>query len=126
MIDDPAGAERVAEVESGPDAPPGLAPYVLAGLSANHPDLAWKVALERVDRPDFPLLSIQRPSFMPGIAANAWNPVRISELKAYAHQHAGATSPREVEAAISSIELNAKFRAERIPEIDRWLASNAQ
>jgi aminopeptidase N len=121
-IADSAGAERVVQVGMEPDAPAGFAPYLLAMLSQDHPNLTWKLALQHVDRPDFPLDSMLRLILMPAIAGNSSERQRIADLKAYADQHLPATARKPVEAAISSIELNAKFKAERIPEIDKWLA----
>jgi aminopeptidase N len=126
-----AGGERTSYLLSGAapvtapvrgNGPVIVTPYVLAILSWNHPDLTWKLALEHVDRPDFPLDSMLRLLLMPAIAGNSSDTQRIADLKAYADQHIPATARQPVEAAISSIELNAKFRAERIPEIDKRLA----
>ena len=60
---------------------------------------------------------------MPAIASNSTNPKRIEELKAYADQQIPTGARQGVESAISNIELNAQFRSERVPEINRWLAA---
>ena len=62
---------------------------------------------------------------MPAIAGNSSDRERIADLKAYADQHLPSTARRNVDEAIFRIEMNAKFRAERIPEIDRWLTQAA-
>jgi len=124
-VADPVGAERVVEIALGVDAPAGFAPYALIALSGDHPDLAWKVALEHADRPDFPIDTFLKLGFLPTIAGNSSNRERIANLRAYADQHLPATAHRSVDEAIFRIEMNAKFRAGRIPEIDRWLTRGA-
>jgi aminopeptidase N len=124
-VADTAGAKRVAEVGVGADAPAGFAPYALMILSQDHPDLAWKVALERVDRPDFPIDTFLKLRLLPTIAATSSDRQRIADLNAYANQHLPSTARRNVEEASFTIGMNAKFRAERIKEIDRWLTRDA-
>jgi aminopeptidase N len=124
-VADPVGAERAVEVTLGADAPAGFAPYALIALSRDHPDLAWKVALEHADRPDFPIDSFLKLGFLPTIAGNSSDRKRIADLRAYADQHLPSTAHRNVDEAIFTIEMNAKFRVERIPEIDRWLTREA-
>ena len=122
-IADPSGAARVIEFGVGPDAPAGAAPYMLVLVSTEHPDLAWNHALQYVDRPDFPIDSQLRLRLMPSIAGNSSDRKRAADLQTYADQHIPSSARQSVEAAISSINLNARFRAERLPQIDGWLAS---
>ena len=125
-ITDPAGAQRVLELAAGPKAPAGTVDLIFRQVSRTHPDLAWAFALQHIDKPGFRLESFARLRLMPSIAGASSNPKRIADLQAYARMHMPASARQNVVAAISTINLNLKLRAERIPEIDAWLARNAE
>ncbi|MGA8596908.1 MAG: ERAP1-like C-terminal domain-containing protein [Bryobacteraceae bacterium] len=123
-IADPKGVERVMEFAVGPNAPAGAAPGMLITLSADHPGVTWKFALRHVDRPEFATDSMMRIFLMPVIAGYSSDRTRTADLQAYAaDQHILPGARRGVEWAIAKINLNAKFRSDRLPEIDKWLAS---
>ena len=44
------------------------------------------------------------------------------ELREFAARHIPADARAETDKAAAVIELRAKVRAERLPEVDRWLA----
>jgi len=119
---DPSGAQRVLELAVGPDTPAGLADSDLLAVSRQHPDLAWNFALQHVDQPSLPLNSSNRLTLMPEIASRSSTQKRTDDLQAYASEHIPSTARQNVMAAISTINLNAKFRTERLPEIDAWLS----
>jgi hypothetical protein len=60
---------------------------------------------------------------MPAIAGQSNDSKRAGELRAYAEKEIPASARQGVEAAVANIELHAKFRAERLREIDAWLAN---
>lgn len=121
QVADRAGAERVLDVGVGPEAPAGTAPYTLYRVSAEHPDQVWNRALQLVDRPDFPIDPYVKLFLMPAIAANSSDPKRAIDLQAYADEHIPSSARQNVVEATAEIKLNANFRAERIPEINKWL-----
>jgi aminopeptidase N len=125
QVSDPSQAERVVRIGTGAEAPAGSAPYTLLALAANHPDLIWKMGLEYVSRPDAAIDSMLKLRLMPEIASNSADLSRIDDLEAYAAKNIPPEARKAVESAISSIRLNAKFRAERLPQIDRWLRGPA-
>ena len=122
-IADPSGARRVLELAAGPDAPAGTAAYIVFYVSREHPDLGWNFALQHVDKPDFPVDPQVRLGLMPAIATQSSDRKRVADLQAYADQHIPSSARQNVEASISTINLSAKFKAERLPEIDAWLAA---
>jgi aminopeptidase N len=124
-VADSSGAERVLEFAVGPDAPAGTVDTIILEVATSHPDLAWKFALSHVDQPGFPLASSTRLILMPRIASYSNDPKRAADLKKYADEHISASARQNVEAAISAINLSVKFRAERIPAIDAWVAKYA-
>jgi aminopeptidase N len=119
---DPSGTQRVLEFAVGPDAPAGAAVLVLMAAGSEHSDLTWNFALQHVDQPGFPMDPVTRQLVLPLILRGSVDPKRAADLQTYASQHFPANARESVESAISSIKLNVKFRAERIPEIDAWLA----
>ncbi len=62
---------------------------------------------------------------MPGIASQSSDRKRAADLETYADRHIPASARRNVESAIATINLNVKFRTERLPDIDAWVVKNA-
>jgi hypothetical protein len=107
----------------GPDAPAGSAPSMFMILAHDHPDLAWNRMLQYSALPDSSADPQMLMLLVPYIASSSSDPRRAVDLQTYADQHIAASARQSVEAAIATIKLNAKFRVERLPEIDKWLAS---
>ncbi len=126
LVSDPVQAERVAQMATGPEAPAGSAPYTLVTLATAHPDLGWKAGLELVNRPDSPVDSQLKLGLMPWIASFSADLNRIGELEVYAAKNIPPEARENVEAAVASIRLHAKFRSEHLSEIDRWLESQVR
>jgi aminopeptidase N len=121
-IADPSGARRVLELALSSDAPAGTTEFILTRVSAAHPDLSWNFALQHLDQ-IWPLTdSRARFRLMPAIASRSADRVRAADLQTYADQNIPSGTRQDVEAAIATIALNGKFRAERLPEIGVWLA----
>jgi aminopeptidase N len=123
QIADPAGAARVIDEAMGPDAPAGSALMALWQVSHDHPNLAWNRALPFVERADSPVDPQMKMGLIPMIAAASSEHERITDLEAYADQHIPASARQRVKSAIASINLNAKFKSERLPQINEWLTA---
>jgi len=123
-VADPASAQRMLGLAASPEAPAGTVASTLRVVAYNHPDLAWKFALAHVDQPGYPLESLERLSLMPDIASASNDVLRAAELKTYASGHIAASAQQSVVSAIATIQLHARLRAERLPEIDGWIAKN--
>jgi aminopeptidase N len=124
-VTDPAGAERVLELAIGSDAPAGTTAQILIGMAEAHPDLTWRFAMQHAEQIAPLRESSTRLTMMPDIASQSNDPKRAGELRAYAEKEIPASARQSVEAAVASIELHAKFRAERLREIDAWLANRS-
>lgn len=121
QIADPSGAARVIDTAMSPDAPAGSALIALWQVSNEHPNLAWKRALPFVERADSPVDPQMKMILIPMIAAASSEHERITDLQTYADKHIPASARQSVESAIASINLNAKFKAERLPQVSQWL-----
>jgi aminopeptidase N len=126
QVEDAALAERVLNFAIGPEGVAGSAPEMFWSLSHQHPDLAWNHALQYLNRLNASLDPQMQLMLIPAIAANSMDPKRMGELKAYADQHIPPSARQYVESAMASIQLNANFRSERLPKIDRWLSTRAK
>ena len=123
-VADPAGAERVLQLAIGPDAPSGTMAAILAGAAYAHPDLVWNFALEHAEQIQPLVDSETKLTMMPAIAGSSDDLKRAAELEAWGEKNLPAGAREELEAAVATIHLNAKFKAERIPEIEAWLKTN--
>jgi aminopeptidase N len=122
-IADQAGAQRVLDLAIGPDAIAGTTGGVLMTVAGTHPDLAWNFALQHADRLNILMSSSDHLFVIPGIAGHSHDPKRAAELQAYADKNIPSSAREDVESAIATIGLNVKFRTERLPQIDAWLAN---
>jgi aminopeptidase N len=120
-VADPKLAERLLEVSISADVPGGSAPGIIAEISADHPDQAWRFVLARVDAPDFPVDREERMAFIPYLLSSSADLRRAGDLRAYAKDHLPPAASREVESAVSQIELNARVRATELRQLDVWL-----
>jgi aminopeptidase N len=124
-VADDAGAERVLDLAIGSDAPAGTTAEILMSVAGAHPDLTWRFAMQHAEQIKPLVDSSTRLAMMPGIASQSNDPKRADELQAYAEQNIPASARQNVQAAVATIGLHAKFRAERLPEIDAWLRNRA-
>jgi len=123
-LKDPALIGRALDLAISDEAPAGSAiQTLLPTASRNHPDIVWDFALKHVDQPGFPMDSESRLWVMPYLASRSLDPARIKELEEYADAHIPAGAREHVESAITTLQQAERFRKERLPEIDRWLAS---
>ncbi len=123
QIADPAGAARVIDAAMAPDAPAGAAVTALWQVSRDHPNLAWNRAVPFAERADSPIDPQLKMLLIPLIAANSTEHQRITELQDYADKHIPGSARRSVESAVATINLKSKFKAERLPQIDKWLTA---
>jgi aminopeptidase N len=122
-VTDSASVERVLELAIGSDAPAGTTAQILIGMAGAHPEMTWRFALQHAEQIAPLLASSYRLTMMPDIASQSNDPNRAGELRAYAEKEIPANARQRVEAAVANIQLHATFRAERLPEIDVWLAT---
>jgi hypothetical protein len=125
QIADPAGAARVIDSAMSPDAPAGAALMALWQVSRDHPNLAWDRALPFAERTDSPIDPQVKMLAIPLIAAASTEGKRVTELQSYADRHIPGSARQSVESAVATINLNRKFKSERLPQITKWLTASA-
>jgi aminopeptidase N len=103
---------------------PGLtiSPGMIGAVSGAHPDLAFDFALSNMDKVNGLVEANARASFIPQLGAGSADPAMIEKIKAYASANLAPGSRRGADSAVVRINYRIKVRAERLPEIDAWLA----
>ena len=69
---------------------------------------------------------IERWHVIPTIAAASAEPSRIDDVRHYGEEDMPPDARRPVDAAVASIRLNERVQAGALPDIDRWIASQAR
>jgi aminopeptidase N len=121
-VADPKLAELLLNASIGSDVPGGSAPGIIGEIAADHPALTWQFVLAHIDAPDFPVDNDERMVIVPYILSSSADLRRVGDLRAYAKDHLPPAASREVETAVSQIELNARVRTTQLPQIDAWLS----
>jgi aminopeptidase N len=125
-VQDPALARRMVEIAFGDDPPAGTGPYLLGPIGANHPDLAWTLAVPHLEDPKLPLENTMRWGLAVGLASGSSQPKRADDVKAYEDRNVPAEAQRPFLGALAAIRQNQTIAAKALPEIDRWLAASAR
>ena len=121
---DRALAGRALALSLSDEAPVTNRPSMVRAVAGRYPDDAlgfldehWDVFSEIIE-PD------SWNQFAPRLAASSNDLATIGKLRAFADKRIPKDARGEVLKAEASIAYNAKARAERLPEIDRWLDSH--
>jgi aminopeptidase N len=99
-------------------------PSMISRVSLDNPDRAWDFARGHLDAVTSRLDALQRNSFMPSLAARSTNPDRLPELRRFIDEHVPSESRRQAEKYVADLEFLVKVKAQRIPEIDKWIAGS--
>jgi hypothetical protein len=126
LATDPSLSARMADIALGPDPPAGSGAELLAIAGEQNPDSVWRALAPHLAKGPLPLDQLERWSVIPGIAAGSADPTRIDDVRHYGDQDMPADARRPVDAAVASIKLNQKVKADALPDIDRWIASHAR
>lgn len=123
-VSDPALAQRALDMALSADFPTGDALPMIFGLAGNHPDLIWTFATQQPERFE----AILPPGYAvygyAGLAGGSGRPERIEELRAFVATRYPGQPMTEVEKASDSVELLARTRRDRLPEVSAWLAAH--
>jgi hypothetical protein len=97
---------------------------MVAAAAQNHPDMAFDFAMANIGKVNERVDAPSRSTYFPRLASKSADPAMVGKLNAYAGANLVATARRATDTAIAGINYRIKVRAERLPEIDAWLARN--
>jgi len=121
---DPALAQSTLALSLSEELPRQLRSLVIRGVASNgqHPDLAWSFLVANFEAVTASLDSLGRYRLPPSVAASAADAQQAMELRDFAVRRFPADARGDAYRIAALIDLRARVRAERLPEVDRWLA----
>lgn len=93
-------------------------------VADNHPELALDFALAHLDKVNERVDATSRTRFIARLASRSDETSTIGKIRQYAEANLAPTSRGETNNAAASVATRVKLRSERLPAIDRWLASH--
>jgi aminopeptidase N len=123
---DPRLSARMVDIALGPDAPAGSSADLLPIFGAENPDSVWRALAPHLAKGPLAMVPEDRWNVIPFIAARSADPARINDVRHYGEQDMPVDARRPIDAAIASIKLNEKVQAAALPDIERWVATQAR
>lgn len=120
---DPALADRALRLALAGELTPSEAPSLIAAVAGSFPDKAYDFALANRAKVDTLLEPTSRTSYYAELAAASRDRAMVGKLEAFAAT-APASSRGEVQKALAAVRFRLGSIAERVPEVERWLAAN--
>jgi aminopeptidase N len=107
---------------------PGLtvSASMISEVAMRYPDLAFDFAIANLAKINERVDASSRSRYVARLAMGSSDPAMVDKLSAYAQANLAPTSRGDVEAAIAAIKDRIQVNTARLPEIDAWLAKNAQ
>ncbi|WP_256645348.1 M1 family metallopeptidase [Thermomonas paludicola] len=94
---------------------------MIAGVSWEHPELAFDFAVAHREQVDKLVDSTSRARYYPGLGSSSNKLAMADKITAFSSQYIAATSRRDAERVVNGIQTRVKLRAQRMPQIDAWL-----
>jgi len=123
---DPALAEKALALVLTDEAPLTVRPAIVRAVSVHFPDKAIDFASTHWDAITISLEPDSRSEYVPDLANNSHDLATLPRLRAFAAAHIPPDAQGDVKKAVATVTFYAKVRAERLPELDRWLAVQAK
>ncbi|MBU6371348.1 MAG: M1 family metallopeptidase [Alphaproteobacteria bacterium] len=121
---DPALAKRTLDLALNDPAPPRqLRAQIIGAVASEHPGLAWSTFEANEAKITGMLDPLQRNVFIPNLVSSAYDPALADAMLAYATKAFAEGSRAQATAAAASVRVRAKIRAERLSDVDAWLAA---
>jgi aminopeptidase N len=95
---------------------------MIAGVSGEHPDMAFDFAVAHRGQVDKLVDSTSRSRYYPGLGGGSRDPKMIGKLNAFADAHIAKSSRRATDTAIAGIEYRREVIEKRLPQVTDWLA----
>jgi aminopeptidase N len=122
---DPGLAARTLEIALSNEPAARTGPLMIKQVASDNPDLAWDFALSHMDDLGRRLDEGQRSSFMPSLAAQSTSATRLPDLRRFIDHRVAAEVRPQVDRFYADLEFRLMVRAERLPQVDQWLAVRA-
>jgi aminopeptidase N len=100
------------------------APDIVRNVADRHPDMAFDFAAEHWDQISKLLEPATQDGYMPRLASNANDVTMIQKLDTFADAYIPSGARQDVRKTDATIRYNAKIKAERLKEADRWIAEH--
>jgi hypothetical protein len=126
LATDPKLSARMVDIALGPDTPAGSSAELLTIAGDESPDSVWQALEPHLAKGSLPIDPLRRWRVVPGIAAGSADPTRIDDVRRYGEQDMPDGARRPVDAAVASIQLNERVKAQALPDIDQWIASHVR
>jgi aminopeptidase N len=126
MARDPTLARQALAIAVTPEVPASVGPQMIRQVAVEHPDLAWAFAVGNLAAVSSVLDLRQRYQYLPGVASASSNAARADDLQALAERDYPPGARRFADQAEAEIRLRARVRAERLPQIDAWVAAQGR
>jgi len=120
---DPALADRALALALTGEPRPTDAPDLISGVSGNYPEKAFDFALAHRAAVEAMIEPTSRTSFFARLASGAHSAAVLPKLDAFAAT-VPASTKGEITKAKSAIGYRLEVIAQRLPEVDRWLAAH--
>ena len=107
---------------------PGLtiSAEMISEVALRYPDMAFDFAIENLAKINERVDASSRSRYLARLATGSSDAAMVDKLGAYAQANLAPGSRGDVEAAVAAIRDRIQVNAARLPEIDAWLAKNAQ
>ncbi|HET9861992.1 MAG TPA: M1 family aminopeptidase, partial [Steroidobacteraceae bacterium] len=106
--------------------PSTLAPEIVSSVASRHPEAALDFAIRNWDRLSKMLEVTSALQFLPRLTHNSADTASIEKLMAFARANVPENARQDYLLAASRIRYYANVRDTRLPEVDRWLGSQAR
>lgn len=123
--EDRALVDRALSLALSNEPAPTIAPEMISRAAVRHPRLAFDFAVAHWDRIALLLEPTSRARFVPRLLSHAWDPELIEALERFAAQHIPSEARQDVRKTVAQIRYRAAIRDKRLPQVDRWLESEA-
>jgi len=123
---DPALAQRALDLALTDEPGATTSSALIAAVADEHPDLAVDFAIRNRDKVEPLVDSSSRSRFVPRLANGSADPAMVAKLEDYATRYMTPQSRRPADQSIAAIRDRVRVRTERLPDITRWLETNAR
>ena len=121
---DPALAQKALGFVFSSEVDATNGPNIINAVADQHPQMAFDFAAANLQRLYVVLEPDSRAQYLPRLASDAHDEAMVAKLDAFAQAHIPESARGEAVRTDGNIRLTESLRRMRVPEVDRWIASN--